>query len=333
MPAPFHPKTIVTRCAVALLTVFCAATAAQAQDAWPARAITLIAGSSAGSGPDALARALAQRLSAQLKQPIIVDNRPGASGGVALNAVIKAPKDGYTLLYGTASNTVIWPAVARSVPYNVARDLEPVVQTAVGGVVLLVNSEVPAKTLAELIDVVKAQPDKYGSYGTWAIGSSGNLMMEWLKTKTGMAINHVPYRTSVQMLTELSTGVIKVAWADPSVPLPFLRTGKVRAIAISGSARAPVMPDTPTLAEQGFKFDAVGWFGIFAPAGTDPAIVKRLSDEVNRIQASPEIAQLMTNLNFEPPPIKTSVDFRRIVLNDLQTWKKIATDASISVEN
>lgn len=329
MDTPTHPKTTLARCAVALLTLCAAA----AQDAWPSKPITLIAASSAGSGTDALARALAQRLSTQLKQPIIVDNRPGASGVIALNAVIKAPKDGYTLLYGTASNTVIWPAVAKSVPYDVTRDLVPIVQTAAGGIILLVNNDVPAKNLAELIELIKAHPDKYGSYGTWATGSSGNLTMEWLKKKTGMVTNHVPYRTSVQLLTELSSGVLKVGWTDPGAPLPFLRSGKVRAIAVSGGTRAPSTPDTPTLAEQGYKFDAVGWFGIFAPAGTDPAIVKRLSDEVNKIQGSAEMIKLMTNLNFEQPPIKSSDEFRGIVRNDLLTWKKIATDANISVDN
>lgn len=325
-------KTILARCAATLLGA-CLAHAAQAQDAWPSRPITLIAASSAGSGTDALARALAQRLSTQLKQPVVVDNRPGASGVIAFNSVIRAPKDGYTLLYATASNAVIWPAIAKSVPYDVTRDLVPIAQTAAGGIMLLVNSEVPAKNLGELIQLVKANPADYRSYGTWAIGSSGNLTMEWLKKKSGMAINHVPYRTSVQMLTELSSGVLKVGWADPSVPLPFLRTGKVRAIAVSGGSRAPSTPDVPTLAEQGYKFDAVGWFGVFAPAGTDPAIVKRLTEEVNRIQASPEMGKLMATLNFEQPPVKSGAEFRGIVHDDLQTWKKIATDASISIEN
>lgn len=331
-PTP-SKRTMLTRCA-ALLLGACAAGIAWAQDAaWPARPITIISTSAAGTGSDALARAMAQRLAAQLKQPIVVDNRPGASGVIAFNAVIKAPKDGYTLLYSIASNTVIWPAVAKSVPYDVTRDLVPVAQTAAGGVVLLVNSDVPAKNLAELVALAKAHPEKYNSYGSWAVGSSGHLMTEWLKKRTGLAMNHVPYRSLVQLVTELASGVIKVGWSDPSTPLPFVRNGKIRAIAISGASRAPSLPDTPTLGEQGHNFDAVGWFGFFAPAGTDAAIVKRLNEEVNRIQASPEMAKLMTSMNFEPPPIKTPAEFRSIVLNDLQTWKRIASDAHISIED
>ena len=186
--------------------------------------------------------------------------------------------------------------------------------------------------MRELIALVKASPDKF-NYGTWATGSSGHLMMEWLKKKTGMTMPHVAYRTVSQMLTELSSGVLKVAWADPSSPLPFLRSGKLRCIAISGSVRGPQVASIPTMAEQGYRFDQVGWFGVFAPSSTHPSIVKRLSEEINKIQASPEMAALMKNINYEPPPVKTPAQFREIVLNDLQAWKKIAADSSITLDS
>ncbi len=274
---------------------------------------------------------MAQRLSEVLKQPVIVDNRPGASGVIGINAVVKAKNDGYTLLYTTASSAVIWPAVGKSVPFDVMRDLTPVAQTVVGGVVLLVNPEVPAKNLDELIKLVKANPNKY-SYGTWGVGSSGHLMTEWLKGQTGMKMNHIPYRTTTQMLTELSSGVLKIGWSDPSAPLPFLKSGKIRGIVVSGTARLPLLPEVPTLSEAGWKFDAIGWFGIFAPAGTSPAIIKRLSDAVNSIDASPEMSKLLANLNFSQPKKTTPEQFRTIVQDDLATWKKIATDANISVD-
>lgn len=325
-------KLAASALGAAALVVYGASQMAQAQDAWPIRQITLITPSSAGSGPDALARALAQRLSTALKQPVIVDNRPGASGVIAINAATKAKSDGYTLLYSAASAAVVWPAVAKSVPYDVLRDLIPVAQTAAGGVLLLVNPDFPAKNVQELIKVVKDNPDKY-SYGTWGAGSSGHLMMEWLKGLTGIKINHIPYRATTQMLAELNSGVLPIAWTDPSAPVPFLQAGKVRGIMISGGVRGPQVPDIPTMNEEGFPFDAIGWFGVFAPAGTNPAIVKRLSDEINKIQASPDMAELLSRLNFEPPPMKSPEEFRKIVETDLATWKKIATDAKISVEN
>jgi tripartite-type tricarboxylate transporter receptor subunit TctC len=125
---------------------------------------------------------------------------------------------------------------------------------------------------------------------------------------------------------------LTIGWTDPGAPVPFLRSGKVRAIAIAGNSRAPQFPDVKTMTEQGYKFDAVGWFGMFAPAGTDPAIVKRLADEVNKVQKSPELATMMHTMNFAPPPVKTSVQFGDIVGSDLQVWSKIAADAGIRLD-
>jgi tripartite-type tricarboxylate transporter receptor subunit TctC len=308
------------------------APAARADAAWPARTIQIITPASAGSGTDVLARALAQRLSVALKQQVIIDNRPGASGALGMGAVQKAAADGYTLLYSNASTAVIAPAVVKTLPYDTGRDFVPIAQTAAGGVLLLVNNDVPAKNLSELIALVKANPGKY-HYGTWATGSSGHLMMEWLKRQTEMKMTHVAYRSVPQMLTELANGALKVAWADPGSPVPFVRSGKIRALAVSGNVRGPQLPDVATLAEQGHRFDQVGWFGVFAPAGTDPAIVKRLSEEINKVQTSPEMATLMQNVNFEPPPVKTQPQFREIVLSDLQTWKKLAAEAGVSIDN
>lgn len=305
---------------------------ASAQAAWPSKLITMLVPASAGSGTDIMARAMAEPLSAALKQTIVVENKPGASGIIGSTVVAKSQPDGYTLLYTNASFAVMAPAVMKSMSYDIARDLDPIAQTAVGGVLLLVNKDFPAKNLRELIDLVKANPDKY-SYGSWGNGSSGNLIMEWLKHKTGMQIQHVAYRTVPQLLTDLASGVLPIAWADPSAPLPLLQTGAIRGIAISGDVRVPQTNDIPTMEEQGYKFDAKGWFGMFAPAGTPAAIVQRLTTEINKIQASPEMAKRMKDLNFEPPPVKSEEQFRDIVVNDLKTWKQIAAEADIKIDN
>lgn len=305
---------------------------AAAADEWPSKTIQMITPASAGSGTDILARALAQKLSTALKRQVIIDNRPGGGGALGIGAVQRASADGYTLLYSNASTAVIAPAILKNLPYDMAKDFVPVAQTATGGVLLLVNRDVPAKNLSELVELAKAKPDAY-AYGTWATGSSGHLMMEWLKKRTGMKVTHVPYRTVPQMLTDLVSGTLKVAWADPSSPVPFIQSGKIRAIAISGSVRGPQVQDVPTMAEQGHPFDQVGWFGVFAPAGTPPAIVKRLTDEINKVQASPEMAALMQSVNFEPPPVKTQAEFQTIVLDDLRAWKKLAADIGMSVDN
>ncbi|SOZ19045.1 conserved exported hypothetical protein [Cupriavidus taiwanensis] len=308
-----------------------AAGAVQAEAGWPTRPIQMVVASSAGSGTDALARVMAQRLAVVLKQPVVIENRPGGSGVIGTSAVVKAPADGYTILYTTASNQVVAPAVLKSLPYDPRKSLVPIAPTAEGGVVLLVSNDLPAHNLQELVQLLKANPDKY-SYASWATGSSGQLTMEWLKKQTGIEAEHVAYRTSNQLLTDLSSGVVKIGWTDPAAPVPFLRAGKVRAIAVTGSVRAPKLPDVRTMGEQGYPFDMTGWFGMFAPAGTSPAIVKRLADEVSKVQASPELATMMKTMNFGPPPVKTPVQFGETVSHDLQAWAKIAADAKIRLD-
>jgi tripartite-type tricarboxylate transporter receptor subunit TctC len=199
-------------------------------------------------------------------------------------------------------------------------------------VILSVSLDFPAKDLGELIQHVKANPGKY-TFGSWAVGSSGHLMMEWLKRQTGMQMTHVPYKQTTQLLTELSTGVLKIGWTDPAAPLPFIESGKVRAIAVSGAVRLPRTPNVPTMGEQGHAFESVGWFGVFAPAATPPAIIQRLSDEINRIHAQPEMVAKMEFLNVGLPQAKSPEQFRSIIAKDTQTWKKIVADAGITLDN
>lgn len=303
-----------------------------AQDAYPNRTVTVVVPAAAGSGTDLLAREVLTRLSQQLKQSFVIDNKPGGSGVLGTGHVVRAAPDGYTLLWTNGSFTVMAPALVKNMPYDVAKDLVPVAQTAAGGVILSVNKDFPANNLQELVAHVKANPGKY-TYGSWGVGSSGHLIMEWLKKQTGMEITHVPYRAPPQLLAELRSGVLQIGWSDPAAPVAFIESGFIKGIAISGNARAPRTAQIPTMAEQGHRFDAVGWFGLFAPAGTPPAIVKRLHDEINKIQGTPEMAGRMTFMNFAPPPMISTEEFNKIVLDDLQTWKTIVTDAGITTEN
>lgn len=299
--------------------------------AWPARPITMVVASSAGSGPDLLARELAGRLSTALKQPVVVDNKPGASGIIATQAVTRAAPDGHTVLYSNATNMVMAPSLLKSMPYDVRKDLVPVAQTAVGGVLLLVGNAFPARTLPELIAAVRAKPNTF-SYGTWAVGSSGHLAMEWLKRQTGMSLNHVPYKQSQSLLTDLAAGTLDIGWSDPAAPLPFVEQGKLRPIAVIGNARPPKLTQVPTFGEQGYPFDAVGWFGVFLPAEAPKEVVVRLNDEINRINALPEMVARSATLNIDPPPRRTPEEFRAIMLRDLETWKKIVVDAGITLD-
>lgn len=302
---------------------------AQPADTWPNRPITLVVASGPGSGVDIAAREMAQKLAVVLKQPVVVDNKPGASGMLAGTAVARAKADGYTLLYSNASFVAVAPAVIKNMSYDPVKELTPIAQTAAGGIVLMVNKDVPANNLKELVALIKANPDKY-SYGTWGNGSSGQLTMEWLKKQAGLNITHIPYKTSPQIINDLVSGVLQVGWSDPGTPVPMLEARQLKGIAMSGTVRVPRTANIPTMGEQGYPFEAVGWFGMFGPANLPKQIIDRLNTEINKVQKSSEMAKRMEGWNLEPPPAKTPEEFKAIIAQDVKIWTSIARDANIS---
>ncbi|MFO1195102.1 MAG: tripartite tricarboxylate transporter substrate binding protein [Rhodoferax sp.] len=329
MPPSFAKRRI----ALATIALTLAPWAAQAQPAepWPSRPITLVVASGAGSGVDVAAREMAQKLAIALKQPVVVDNKPGASGILAGSTVAKAKADGYTLLYSNASFVAVAPALLKNMPYDPVKDLTPIAMTAAGGILLLVNKDVPANNLKELVALVKANPDRY-TYGTWGNGSSGHLTTEWLKKKADLKMEHVPYKTTPQIITDLASGVLQIGWSDPGTPVSMIEANKIKGIAISGSNRVPRTRNVPTMGEQGYAFDSVGWFGMFGPAGLPKAITDRLNAEINKVQASAEMAKRMETMNFEPPPVKSAEEFRAIIAADVKMWGTIARDSNITGE-
>jgi tripartite-type tricarboxylate transporter receptor subunit TctC len=304
--------------------------ATHAAEKWPTRTIRLVVPSAPGAASDVFARAFAERLTATLKQQVIVDNRPGASGVIAAKTVMHSRADGYTFLYGTASSTVMVSALRPELGIDFTKDLEPVAATVFGGVLLAVNPELPAKDLKGLVALIKAHPGEY-SYASWGIGTNGHLTMEWLKSRTGMRIQHVPYKGIAPILTELSTGIVKIGWVDPVSALPFIKSGKIRPIAANGAVRTAQLPNLPTMDEQGYPFPGTGWQGILAPKGTPRVAIDRINGEVNKMLASPELKELTFKLNVEPPEPRTLDQFRALLVHDLQVWHKIITDANIKV--
>lgn len=322
---------LVTSLSITVCHLLSTAALAQADGPWPNRAITLVVASGPGSGVDLAARDMAQKLSAALKQPVVVENKPGGSGSLAGGTVARAKADGYTLLYSTGSFISVAPAVIKNMSYDPVNGLTPIAQTAAGGILMLVNKDVPANNLKELIALIKANPERY-NYATWGNGSSGQLTMEWLKQKAGLKIEHVPYKSTPQIVNDLISGVVPIGWTDPGTPVPMIESGRIKAIAISGSDRVPRTRNVATMGEQGYAFDAVGWFGVFGPANLPKAITDRLNSEINKIQASPETAKRMETMNFEPPPVKSAEEFRTIIANDVRMWTQIAKDANVTGE-
>ena len=305
---------------------------ARAADApWPSRVVRIITGFAPGSGSDVLARALAERLSAALGQPVIIDNRVGASVLIALRAAMAAPADGHTLLFTNSSSTVMYEAVKPDLGIDFTRNPVPVVAAATGGILLLVNPAFPARDMKELVALVKANPGKY-QYGSWAIASNGHMTMEWLKTHAGLKADHVPYKGVPPLLTDLASGILPIGWSDLTTALPFIQTGKVRAIGVTGTARTPALPDLRTFDEQGFPFRIRAWVGFFAPGATPPAITARLATEVNKILATPQFVAVMRQLNLDSPPLWTQEQFRAQVARDRLEWQQIAKASQITAD-
>ncbi len=304
---------------------------AQGADTWPSKPIRIVAPFLPGAASDTFARALAERLTPVLKQQVLVDNRPGASGIIAAKAVMQSPADGHTLLYATASSTVMVSALKPDLGIDFSKDLAPVAATFFGGVVLAVHPDVPARNLKELIALVKAKPDHY-NYASWGLGSNGHLTMEWLKSQTGMRVQHVPYKGIPPILSEMSTGIVSIGWVDLVGSLPYIQSGKIRPIAANGTVRTPQLPNLPTMGEQGYPFPGTGWQGILAPKGTPPAIIGRLNAEINKILTTPEMKELTVKLNVEPPAARSTEQFRELLVRDVAVWKKIVTDGDIKMD-
>ncbi|MDM0010788.1 tripartite tricarboxylate transporter substrate binding protein [Variovorax sp. J22G73] len=296
---------------------------------WPSRAIRLVVASSPGAGSDIFARLMADPLWKVLKQPIVVDNKPGANGLIACDAVAKAPADGYTLLFAPSSAILINPVIQPKMPYDTEKDLVPVAQVGAAGILLVTNPSTGFKNLADMVAYAKAHPGKL-SYGSWGTGSSGHLAMEGIKAHYGLQMSHVPYKSLATEVTDLMANNINVGFTDIASPIPHMRSGRLVGLGQTGSQRWPATRDIPTLAEQGYKFEADGWYGVFAPAGTPVEIIDRLNGEINRLQASDEVRKKMEMQNMIVAPSRTAKEFTASIKKDAAIWQGLAKTTDLS---
>jgi len=300
-----------------------------ATEPWPSRPIRLVVAGSAGAGGDIFARLIADPLGKTLKQPVVVDAKPGANGLIACDTVAKAPGDGYTLLFAPSSSILINPVIHPKLPYNAETDLVPVAQVGAAGILLMTNPSTGFKNLADMVAYAKAHPGKL-AYGSWGTGSSGHLAMEGIKAHYGLDMPHVPYKTIVTEVTDLIANNISVAFTDIASPIPHMRNGRLVALGQTGSQRWPATRDVPTLAEQGYKFEADGWYGVFAPAGTPTAIIDRLNEEINRLQKTDEVRQKIEGQNMIVPPSRSAKQFAASVKKDAAIWQGLAKVTDLS---
>jgi tripartite-type tricarboxylate transporter receptor subunit TctC len=324
-----HPAVCtVSALAIALFVAQCGT--ARAAD-YPTQTIKIIVPFPPGGGVDVVARMIAPRLSESLGQSVIVENRGGAGGSVGATAVAQSPHDGYTLLLGTGSTHGTNPLVYTKLGYDPVRDFAPVALITSAPLMLVANNDVPVKTAAELIALAKAKPGElsFGSYGT---GSNNHLIAELLNSMAGIQTNHIPYRGSAPMMTDLIGGRIQFAFDGVATTLGYIRSGTVRALGVSSAKRSLVLPDEPTIAEQGVPgFDASAWFALFAPAGTPKAAIELLNSKINDALRTAEIKEGFLKVGNEPAGGGPEILAAR-VQSELQKWPTIVREKNIHID-
>ena len=312
--------------AAVLGVVICALSLGPASADYPDKVVRIIVPVAAGGGVDVMARLLAQRLGDRLGQQFIVENRAGAAGVIGTKSVIRSPADGYTLLY-TPSSLSLTVAVSKSAPYDVAKDLTPIVNLAVSPYALAVHASVPARTVGEFIAYAKANPGKI-SYSSAGIGSASHLAAELFKSMAGIEMVHVPNKGMSPALVDVMGGHVQAMFAS----VPALLTEKsdnVRPIAMAEKKRSQLMPDLPTISESGLAdFEVGNWAGLLAPAGVDPAIVKKLHDEIIAILATPDMTERVRTLGYDVLA-STPEDFGAQIRNDVVRWAEVVKKADI----
>lgn len=304
---------------------------AQAQE-FPNRPLRLVVSYAAGGGSDAVARQISGHLSASLKQTVIVDNRPGGNFGPALSYVTSQPADGHTILMTDLSQFAIYPHIFKQLPYDPA-GYEPVAMLYRFPFVLVVNPNHPAKTLKEFIAASAARSNgiAYASAGT---GTPIHFGMEIVRTATGMNGVHVPYKGMAPALNDLMANQVEAAFADIPTAVSFIKSGRLKALAVSSPARQPTLPDVPTFIESGYpQVKLEGWFGIMAKRGTPPAVVQKLNAAVVSAVGDPRINEWIRSVAGTPAPLpNTSQDFARVLQQDSQMWGKVARDLNVSLD-
>lgn len=304
---------------------------ALAQSTYPgSKVVTIIVPFAAGGTTDLLGRILADRLGARLGGKFIVENRPGAGGNTGAAAVARAEPDGYTLGMGTVSSHAINPGVYAKMPYDHIKDFAPISQVASVPNILMVNVDLPAKTVPELIELLKKNPGKY-SFGSSGAGTSTHMAAELFKVETGTDMVHVPYRSSGQVTQDLLSGQIQISFDNITIAWPHVQEGKIRALATATPKRLAVAPDLPALSEFVPDYDASSWHGFFAPSGVPKEIVAKLSTEVQAIMKEPAVIEQLKKLGVDPVG-SSSEQFAAHIAAETKRWGAVAQKANVRIE-
>ena len=317
--------------------VFCVITAVSAvggnaalAQTYPTRPVRIVVPQSAGGSTDLVARPLAQLLSGALGQNVIVENRPGAGSTLGTDVVAKSSPDGYTVL-AVAASFAISPSLYKQLPYDPVRDFSPITQVSAFPNIMVVPRSLPVTSIAELIAYARARPGQL-NYASSGMGTGTHLSMELFKTLAGLDIVHVPYKGGAPAVNALLAGQVQVNLATISTALPFVKSGELRALAVTTAQRWPAVPDLPTLAEGGLPgYEYSSWVGLLAPAKTPPAIVQRLSTETAKAARAPEMKRILAHEGAEPVG-NSPAEFAAIIQREIVTWRKVVEQAGIKAD-
>ena len=318
----------VVRATLVAFTALLMAAPTVAQTGYPDRPVRIIVGFTAGSATDITARMFAQKLNAAWNVPVTVENIPGAGGSVGGDRVAKAAPDGTTLYWGANGAMTINPSLLPNPTFDTVRDLAPIARVLVMPSLLVVNNDVPAKSVAELFALAKARPGQL-SYASPGVGTPQHIAGELLKSLAGVDIVHVPYRGVA--LADVIGGRVTMTLQNMGAILPVVRDGKLRALAVTSNQRSPIIPELPTLAESGFPdFEAISWFGLLAPANTAAPIIAKVHEEIVKIAAQTDMRERLAQLGLEVA-VNSPDEFAAVINADIAKWAKVIKDANIKL--
>jgi tripartite-type tricarboxylate transporter receptor subunit TctC len=305
--------------------------AAFSEGAYPSRPVKIIVAYAPGGANDVVARILAQKLGEAFGQSFIVENKPGAGGIAGTTSVVRAEPDGYTLLLGAGGAITINPSIYPDLPYKPQADLVPIAQVATSSLVAVVNPRLPVHNLKELIAYAAQRPEGI-TFASPGAGTPLHLTGEMVKSMTGMKMTHVPYKGSGPALTDLLAGRVDVMFDVVVSSLALIKSGELRAIGVSGPTRDKLLPDVPTLEEQGLKdFDVTTWFGLFAPAKTSPDIVKQLEAAIVKLSAAPDIQERLSTLAMTPVA-EGSAALSHQIDSEIARWQKVVKESGAKID-
>ena len=320
----------ITSIALAGVCALAAAPAALAQE-FPQRPLRMIVPWAPAGAADILARTLSQKMSENWSQQVVVDNRPGANGIIGTEMAARAPADGYTMLMGATGPNSVLPSLVAKLPYDALKDFAPVSLVATTTYVLSVNPALPVNSVKDLIALAKSKPGQF-TFGSPGAGTPNHLSGEMFKAATGIDMQHVPYKGSAPVITDVIGGQITLAFENIAPVLPHIKSGRLKALAISAPKRTTLLPDVPTVAESGFPgFQAVGWFGVLVPGSMPKNVIGRLNAETVRILKLPDVRERLLGMGAEIHG-STPEEFGAFEKTEIEKWAKVIKSANVRLE-